>query len=196
MEWMEEEPSCVVVCWQLNGQDRLQVGRRSSFWAISGEEANMFKKILVCLDGSKLAEQIIPYATEEAIRFQGKLVLLQVVQEPVAFSPGIPGEAPVPIQTDVMVEGTKEALNRARDYLDRLATPLRKRGIQVETVAIPGRAGEAILDYANTNSINLITIATHGRGGLRRAVFGSVADHVLRESGLPVLVIRPQDEKG
>jgi len=193
---MEEEPSCVVVCWQLNGQDRLQVGRRSSFWAISGEEANMFKKILVCLDGSKLAEQIIPYATEEAIRFQGKLVLLQVVQEPVAFSPGIPGEAPVPIQTDVMVEGTKEALNRARDYLDRLATPLRKRGIQVETVAIPGRAGEAILDYANTNSINLITIATHGRGGLRRAVFGSVADHVLRESGLPVLVIRPQDEKG
>jgi len=196
MEWMEEEPSCVVVCWQLNGQDRLQVGRRSSFWAISGEEDNMFKKILVCLDGSKLAEQIIPYATEEAIRFQGKLVLLQVVQEPVAFSPGIPGEAPVPIQTDVMVEGTKEALNRARDYLDRLATPLRKRGIQVETVAIPGRAGEAILDYANTNSINLITIATHGRGGLRRAVFGSVADHVLRESGLPVLVIRPQDEKG
>jgi len=193
---MEEEPSCVVVCWQLNGQDRLQVGRRSSFWAISGEEDNMFKKILVCLDGSKLAEQIIPYATEEAIRFQGKLVLLQVVQEPVAFSPGIPGEAPVPIQTDVMVEGTKEALNRARDYLDRLATPLRKRGIQVETVAIPGRAGEAILDYANTNSINLITIATHGRGGLRRAVFGSVADHVLRESGLPVLVIRPQDEKG
>lgn len=193
---MEEEPSCMVVCWQLNGQDQLQVGKKSSFWAISGEEVNMFKRILVCLDGSKLAEQIMPYATEEAIRFQGKLVLFQVVQEPVAFSPGIPGEAPVPIQTDVMVEGTKEALNRARDYLEKLAAPLRKRGIQVKTVAIPGRAGEAILDYANTNSINLITIATHGRGGLRRAVFGSVADHVLRESGLPVLVIRPQDEKG
>jgi nucleotide-binding universal stress UspA family protein len=196
MEWMEEEPSCVVVCWQLNGQDQLQVGKRSSFLAISGEEANMFKKILVCLDGSKLAEQIMPYATEEAIRFQGKLVLFQVVQEPVAFSPGIPGAAPVPIETDAMVEGTKEALNRAKDYLEKLAAPLRKRGIQVKTVAIPGRAGEAILDYANTNSINLITIATHGRGGLRRAVFGSVADHVLRESGLPVLVIRPQDEKG
>jgi nucleotide-binding universal stress UspA family protein len=156
----------------------------------------MFKRILVCLDGSKLAEQIMPYATEEAIRFQGKLVLLQVVQEPVAFSPGIPGEGSVPIQTGVMVEGTKEALDRARDYLEKLAAPLRKRGIQVKTVTIPGQAAEAILDYANTNSINLITIATHGRGGLRRAVFGSVADHVLRESGLPVLVIRPQDEKG
>jgi nucleotide-binding universal stress UspA family protein len=191
---MEEEPSCVVR-WQLNEQNQLQVGKRSSFWAISEEEANMFKRILVCLDGSKLAEQIMPYATEEAIRFRGKLVLLQVVQEPVAFSPGIPGEAPVPIETDTMVERTKEALNRARDYLEKLAVPLRKKGIQVKTVAIPGRADEAILDYANTNSINLITIATHGRGGLRRAVFGSVADRVLRESGLPVLVIRPQDEE-
>jgi nucleotide-binding universal stress UspA family protein len=196
MEWMEEESSCVMVRWKLNGQDQLQVGKRSGFWAISEEEANMFKRILVCLDGSKLAEQIMPYATEEAIRFQGKLVLLQVVQEPVAFSPGIPGEAPVPLETDVMVERTKEALNRARDYLEKLAVPLRKKGIQVKTVAIPGRADEAILDYANTNNINLITIATHGRGGLRRAVFGSVADRVLRESGLPVLVIRPQDGKG
>jgi nucleotide-binding universal stress UspA family protein len=195
MEWTEEEPSCVVVCWQLNEQNQLQVGKKSSFWAISEEEGNMFKKILVCLDGSRLAEQIMPYATEEAIHFQGKLVLLQVVQEPVAYSPGIPGEAPVPIETGAMVEETKEALNRARDYLEKLAAPLRKKGIQVKTVAIPGRADEAILDYANTNSINLITIATHGRGGLRRAVFGSVADHVLRESGLPVLVIRPQDEK-
>jgi nucleotide-binding universal stress UspA family protein len=195
MEWTEGEPSCVAICWQLSGQNQLQVGKRSNFWAISEEEANMFKRILVCLDGSKLAEQIMPYAIEEAIRFQGKLVLLQVVQEPVAFSPGIPGEGSVPVETDTMAERTKEALNIARDYLERLAAPLHKRGIQVKTVAIPGTAGEAILDYANTNSINLIAIATHGRGGLRRAVFGSVADRVLRESGLPVLVIRPQNEK-
>jgi nucleotide-binding universal stress UspA family protein len=196
MQWRKEEPSCVVVCWQLDREDQLQAGRVLIFWAISEEEANMFKKILVCLDGSKLAEQIMPYATEEAIRFQGKLVILQVVQEPVAFSPGIPGAAPLPIETDAMVEVTKEALNKARDYLEKVAAPLRKKGIQVKTVAIPGRVGEAILDYANTNRINLIAIATHGRGGLRRAVFGSVADYVLRESGLPVLVIRPQDEKG
>jgi nucleotide-binding universal stress UspA family protein len=155
----------------------------------------MFERILVCLDGSKLAEQIMPYAAEEAIRFQGKLVLLQVVQEPVTFSPGFPGEAPVPVETDSMIARTKEAIKRARAYLGKLATPLRKRGIEVETVVVPGRPGEAILDYANTNSIGLITIATHGHSGFRRAVFGSVADYVLRESGLPVLVIRPQHEK-
>jgi len=153
----------------------------------------MFEKILVCLDGSELAEQIMPYATEEAIRFQGRLVLLQVVSEPVVFSPGIPGAAPVPIQTDTMVEETKRALNKAKDYLEKLAAPLRKRGIQVETVVVLGRAGEAILSYAHTNGVDLITIATHGYGGLRRAIFGSVADQVLRGSGLPILLIRPQE---
>lgn len=155
----------------------------------------MFERILVCLDGSKLAEQIMPYAREEAIRFQGKLVLLQVVPEPVTYSPGIPGGAPVPVQTDIMVAGMKEALDRAKEYLEKAARPLRKRGIEVETVAVPGRAGEAILEYADKNRIKLITIATHGHGGLRRAVFGSVADYVLRESGLPVLIIRPQEKR-
>jgi nucleotide-binding universal stress UspA family protein len=155
----------------------------------------MFKKILVCLDGSGLAEQIMPYATAEATQFESKLVLLQVVQEPVAYGPAIPGEAPLPIETTAMVEATKEALSRAKDYLEKLAAPLRKKGIEVKTVAVPGRADEAILDYAGANKMNLIAIATHGRGGLRRAVFGSVADRVLRESGLPILIIRPQEEK-
>jgi nucleotide-binding universal stress UspA family protein len=152
----------------------------------------MFEKILVCLDGSKLAEQILPYAVEEALRFQGKLVLFQAVPEPVAFSPGIPGAASVPIRTDTMLEEAKEALNEARDYLEEIATPLRKKGIRVEAVSILGRAGEAILSYAGRNNVDLITIATHGRSGLRRGIFGSVADYVLRESGLPMLVIRPQ----
>jgi len=155
----------------------------------------MFKKILVCLDGSELAEQILPYAVEEALHFQSKLVLFQVVPEPVAFSPGIPGAASVPIRTDTMLEEAKKALNEARDYLEDIATPLHKKGIQVEAVSILGGAGEAILSYAEGNNINLITIATHGRSGLRRGVFGSVADYVLRESGLPILVIRPQERE-
>jgi nucleotide-binding universal stress UspA family protein len=155
----------------------------------------MFKRILVCLDGSELAEQIMPYAMAEAVHFEGRLVLLQVVPEPVVFGPALPGEAPLPIQTGAMVEATKAALNSAKQYLEKVAVPLRKKGIQVDTVAIPGRADEAILDYANTNRIDLIAIATHGRGGLRRAVFGSVADRVLRGAGLPVLVIRPQEAK-
>jgi nucleotide-binding universal stress UspA family protein len=155
----------------------------------------MFKRILVCLDGSQLAEQIMPYAAAEATHFEGRLVLLQVVQEPVVFGPALPGEAPMPIETSATVEQTKRALTGAKDYLEKLAERLRKKGMQVETVAIPGRADEAILDYAAANRVDLIALATHGRGGLRRAVFGSVADRVLRASGLPILVIRPKEEK-
>ncbi|MFO7772625.1 MAG: universal stress protein [Dehalococcoidia bacterium] len=155
----------------------------------------MFQRILVCLDGSELAEQILPYAMEAALGFQSKLVLLQVIPEPVAYSPGIPGAESAPVQTGTMVEETKQALDGAKDYLEELATPLRKKSIEVETVAILGRAGEAILNYAGRNDVNLITIATHGHGGLRRAIFGSVADYVLRGSHLPVLVIRPQESE-
>jgi len=155
----------------------------------------MFEKILVCLDGSKLAEQIMPYAVEEAIRFQSNLVFFQVVPEPVVVSPAIPGTATTPIQTDAMLDETKKALDEARDYLEELATPLRKRDMQVETVTLLGRAGETMVSYAGKNNVNLITIATHGRSGLGWAVFGSVADYVLRESGLPILVVRPQERE-
>jgi nucleotide-binding universal stress UspA family protein len=158
-------------------------------------EAPAFEKILVCLDGSKLAEQIMPYATEEALRFRSTLVLFQVVPEPIAVSPGVPGAAPVPVQTETMHEEAQKALDEAKDYLEELAMPLRDKSIQVEAVTIPGRAGEAVVSYANSNNLDLIAIATHGRSGLGRAVFGSVADFVLRESGLPLLVIKPQGEE-
>lgn len=155
----------------------------------------MLERILVCLDGSELAEQILPYATQEALAFEAELVLLQVVPEPVTFSPGIPGAGPVPVQTDTMIEVAKQASSGAKDYLEELAAPLREQGIKVETVAIVGRAGQMIVDYATRNSIDLITIATHGRSGLGRAVFGSIADYVLRRSGLPILLIRPQERQ-
>ncbi|MCK5181054.1 MAG: universal stress protein [Dehalococcoidia bacterium] len=155
----------------------------------------MFKKILVCLDGSELAEQILPYAVAEALCFQGKLILFQVIHEPVAFSPGIPGAGAAPVQTDAMLRQAKKALDEAREYLEKIAAPLHKKGIKVDAVSILGRAGEAILSYADSNNVNLIAIATHGRRGLERGVFGSVADYVLRESGLPMLVVRPQERK-
>jgi nucleotide-binding universal stress UspA family protein len=158
----------------------------------SAGEPQPIKKILVCLDGSALAEQVMPFATEEALVFRAELVLLQVVPEPVILLPGIPGVEPVPIPTDTMVEGTRRALKRANDYLQEAAALPRDRDLHVETVAMLGRAGETILSYADRNSVSLIAIATQGRSGLGRAIFGSVADHVLRRSGLPVLVIRPK----
>ncbi len=157
------------------------------------KEIQPFKKILACLDGSPLAEQIIPCAAEQALGFQAQLILLQVVSGPLDYSPGIPGA--VPVQDVDLGEMTREALNSATAYLEQLASPLRKKGIQVNTVATVGRAGETILGYAGRHSVDLIGIATHGRTGLGQALYGSVADHVLRQSGLPTLIIRPRRKR-
>ena len=156
------------------------------------EDARAVTKILVCLDGSRLAEQVMPCATGEALAFQAKLVLFQVVPEPIAYSPGIPGAASMPVQTEAMLQQAQTDLGLAREYLEGLAAPLREKGVQVETAAMLGSIGQTILNYASRNDVDLITIATHGRSGLKRAVFGSVADYLLRESGLPTLVIRPE----
>jgi nucleotide-binding universal stress UspA family protein len=151
----------------------------------------MFEKILVCLDGSDLAEQIIPYATEEALRFGNKLVLLQVV--------GTHGTVPVVAAgpSAYAVEAAAQQIEKeemeAKAYLEGLAQPLRDKGLDVQCVTLRGlQVGEAIVSYAEEHGVDLIAIATHGRSGLGRLVFGSVADFVLREAGLPILVIKPK----
>ncbi|MDP2729982.1 MAG: universal stress protein [Dehalococcoidales bacterium] len=153
----------------------------------------MFGKILVCLDGSSLAEQILPYVSAEASRFNSKVILFQVTPEPIVVSPGIPGAAPLPVQTKGMLKEAMEAEREAQAYLAEIAERLWKQGVPAETMTMPGRAGETIVGYAVNDNTGLIALATHGRSGLGRAVFGSVADFVLRESGLPILVIKPQE---
>ncbi len=152
----------------------------------------MFEKILVCLDGSGLAEQIMPFATEQARRFNSSVVLLRVVSEPVIIGPNIPGAAGVPVHTPGMLQQIQREHDEATAYLEGVANQLRKEGMAVEAVILEGAAGDVIVNYANENAIGLIAIATHGRSGLGRAVFGSVADYVLRHSGMPILVVRPQ----
>jgi len=149
----------------------------------------VFTKILVCLDGSPLAEQILPYATLQAERFGAKVVLLQVVGIPGAiYAPGI--EA-VPIA--IPLDQVPEEQAAAKAYLDRLAKPLRERVIEVDCLALPGSPGETIVKYAEDGDLDLVALATHGRSGLGRIVFGSVADHVIRNSGRPILLIKPKE---
>ena len=152
----------------------------------------MFKKIMVCLDGSKLSEQILPYAVEQARRFHSQVILFHVVAEPGMVSPGIPGSPGLPVETSGSLEKMQQERNEATAYLENAAQSLRGKKLAAETVILQGAAGDAIVSYANENNIGLIAIATHGRSGLGRAVFGSVADYVLRKSGLPILVIKPQ----
>lgn len=147
----------------------------------------MYENILVCLDGSNLAEQILPHVTELASRLGSRVVLLHVVTE-VAISVG-PGDPQIVVEE---LDRIPMAKREAKDYLESVAESLQPRGLKAECVVLEGPVGETIVRYAGESGMDLIAIATHGRSGLRRAVFGSVADYVLRHSRLPVLSIRPQ----
>jgi nucleotide-binding universal stress UspA family protein len=152
----------------------------------------MFEKILVCLDGSKLAEQILPYAVEQAKRFNSKIVLLQTYIVPsTELAATAQGSSTVTPQLRQQEEQRLE--NKAMAYLEEVAEPLRENGLDVACVVLHGVAGDAIVSYAQNEPVDLIALATHGHSGLGRIVFGSIADHVLRESGLPILVIKPRE---
>jgi nucleotide-binding universal stress UspA family protein len=149
----------------------------------------MFTKILACLDGSGLAEQILPYAAAQAERFDSKMVLLQVISPRGTIC--APGIEAVPIAVPLDQIPQEEAA--AKEYMERLCQPLRQKGLDVECLTLVGSPGECIVKYAEENGFDLVALATHGRSGLGRLVFGSVADHVVRNSGRPILLIKPKD---
>jgi len=156
----------------------------------------MFKKILVCLDGSKFAEQIIPYVREEALALNSKVILLQVLNIPGIPAPAIPGFPAVPVRSSSMLEQLQKDKDKAQEYLDKLAQPLRKKGIRVECITREGSPGATIIDYINTQKVGLVAIATHGRSGLRQVLFGSVAEFIIREAGTPILMVKPKRQEG
>ncbi|NQT74314.1 MAG: universal stress protein [Chloroflexi bacterium] len=155
----------------------------------------MFKRILVCLDGSSLAEQILPYVTEQAKQFNSKVVLLQVITRSDAIIASMTATGdPLMMSSQVSFEKIESESEETKAYLSRIAKQMEDAGLDVEHVAIfDPLPGPAIVDHASENKVDLIAIATHGRSGLRRAISGSVADHVIRESHLPILLIRPRE---
>ncbi len=153
----------------------------------------MFNTILVCLDGSPRAEQILPYATQQAVCCHSKVILMQVTTIPEVVTPAIPGYGPSILRpSQAAIAEVEQEEDTAEVYLERMAQPLRDQGLEVECVSISGTPGEVIIGYAEEENIDLIALATHGRGGLGRLVVGSVADFVLRKTGKPVLLVKPR----
>jgi nucleotide-binding universal stress UspA family protein len=141
----------------------------------------MYKRVLVPLDGSPLAEGILPFLMEIAAPLDMAVVLLRVL-EPVA---------------PVAVEGTQHfmddlAVRRedAQRYLARIAAGLRARGVNAQCEVREGRPEEVILAAAQKIGADLIAMSTHGRSGLGRLLFGSVAEQVLRHAAVPVFLMR------
>lgn len=137
----------------------------------------MKQPILVALDGSALAEQALPFA--EALAGATDSPLLLLCASYVARVPGL----------DIAEEQVKMVTD-AELYLRRVAERMEERGIAVETCAPYGLARQVIVREAHARRAWLIAMATHGRGGLGRALHGSVADAVVRHAPVPVLLVR------
>ncbi|MFN2165877.1 MAG: universal stress protein [Anaerolineae bacterium] len=146
----------------------------------------MYKRILVPLDGSALAEAALPHAATLASRFDAEVILLRVVVSPYAI-----------VAPDLVLAGYDPDLqaltNEATQYLGRKSQGLAEQGIRLKEVLCEGPVAEAILDHAVSLDVDLIVMSTHGRGGVLRWVYGSVADRVLQGATCPVLLIRVRE---
>jgi nucleotide-binding universal stress UspA family protein len=159
------------------------------------------KKILVLLDGSNLGEQVLPAAIEYALRSDREMVLLHVHEPPDVETPAsyhlIPESYPPakPLKWDEYAEEEMARLNqKAKDYLTGVEKRVKDSGVDVISETIVGEPADEIVSYLSKNSFNLVAMSTHGRSGLSRIAFGSVADKVLRTISYPVMLMRPVDE--
>jgi nucleotide-binding universal stress UspA family protein len=140
----------------------------------------MFKRILVPLDGSLLAEKALPFATDEAKAHGAKLVLLRVIH-PIFL------EEPVTEAEQIVIEKDKE---RAGKYLEEVTKKLRDEGLDVKVDVGEGEIANTILETAKAEGCDLICMTTHGFSGMEHFIWGSIAEKVVRASNVPVLLIR------
>lgn len=146
----------------------------------------MYKKILVPLDGSELAEVALPYAEELAARLKTEAILLQVV--PRAYHVYAYGEGSA--KTPYTDEEMKPLRASAEDSLEKVANGLRDKGITTRTEVRVGTAADEIIKLADEIDAGVVTMSTHGRSGISRWALGSVADKVVRGTKQPVALIR------
>ncbi len=143
----------------------------------------MYKKILVPLDGSALAEEILPHVETLAKTLEVEVILLRVIIEPAAEF----------IFSDPSIGSTiiRELEAESLDYLTKIRSKLQHSGIHTSIALRQGQIAETILTVAKEQSADLIAMSTHGRSGLQRWLMGSIADRIVHHSPVPVLLVRP-----
>jgi nucleotide-binding universal stress UspA family protein len=149
----------------------------------------MYKKIMVPLDGSKLAESVLPHVEAIAKGTKAEEVILVSVTETVlGYRPlTVYGQ---PTEEKLIPEAVGKTEKQAQKYLDRVAKGLEAKGIKTETLVLLGNPAEEITLNAKHYGADLIIMASHGRSGISRWTHGSVADKVFRASSVPVLMVR------
>jgi len=146
----------------------------------------MYHKILVPLDGSKRADRILPHVEELARRYQAKVILLQVVEY-----------RTVPTAEGALFSLSDQELDQAKRqaeaHLNGIQGEFRGKKIESKIHVIYGPVVEGILNLAAREDVDLIALASHGRGGLARVFYGSVAAGLLHRVDRPLLIIRSRE---
>ena len=133
----------------------------------------MYSKILVPLDGSEIAESILPHVKDMAVAHGAEVILLRVLPA-----------------TGVLPSAAEREAMEARNYLSAVEKRLQQQGVNARFTIRHGEDAEEITDYAEVNDVDLIAMSTHGRSGVGRWIFGSVAEKVLRGTNKPILLVR------
>ena len=147
----------------------------------------MYQKVLVPMDGSKLAECVVEHVKSIATGCQVPTVVLLRVVEPI--SP--PGHLPRDVAEGAYRDAKETAEVQAKNYLNEMAERLKAEGIAAETDIADGLPADEILRYAEEKGIDLIVMSTHGKTGISRWWSGSVAEKVVSQSFIPLLVVTP-----
>jgi len=146
----------------------------------------MYQKILVPLDGSPLAECVFPHVEALAGGCKVKEVVLVRVAEP--FRQPTPSE--YVIKPEDVIRINEEIRGEAEKYINQAKAKVNLKGVEVNTAVLRGNPAETLAEYSSKNGVDLIIIATHGRSGVSRWVWGSVADRILRSACIPVMMVR------
>ena len=151
----------------------------------------MFKRIMVPLDGSLLAEEAISPALVLARQFDAELLLLRVVT-PQHVGVHFDGAG----YAEMLVQLREYSKSEAISYLETHQRILTEQGYNVRQLIVDDDfVAEAILEHIESEAIDILVMSTHGRGGIRRWVFGSIADKVLRQADIPVMLVRATEKE-
>jgi nucleotide-binding universal stress UspA family protein len=151
----------------------------------------MISHILVPLDGSELGEAVLPYAKDLGRRLNAKVRFLQVSEGEMPDLWDARSDARAAVEAAAKLTEREEKV--ADNYLSDLVSSWRAEGIDAECTVVEGAPAVKIIETAHSLGVDLIAMSTHGRSGFGRLISGSVADEVVREAGIPVLLVKPPD---
>ena len=150
----------------------------------------MYNKIMVPLDGSDMAECVIPHVEAVGSGFNSAEVVLVRVVDPVRLPVSVPAQGNFGFTEKDRQQLEAKRKKAANDYLEKMADNLGIPNSVFSCVVLEGNPANMLADYATKNAVDLIVLASHGRSGVSRWLMGSVAERVVRTSCVPVMMVR------